>query len=260
MNNHVQEQFKKSYIFEDPNNPRLVKMLADYKLKEVIAPGTSELDQLFLLSTWVFNWIARFGKPTMQTEEAVTILENAHDNLFYCSHYVAVFVAAATGLGWQARAISQAIQETDYRGSYHNVVEVWSRQFNRWIFIDPTHNNVFTRDGIPLNCYEIGRDWFRHKGANLLIVMGQEKKEYTVKDFPLIVREFFHKDGQVGIMDKGMDKFAIHAWPPTNCYLKPDEKRTMERWDDWDAPIIINGFDNNWEDKWEELAPYYKNE
>lgn len=257
MDTPEQTRFKKSFVHEDPANPRLARLLSDYKLAEVTAPGKTELDKMRLLSAWVFDRIPRFGRPTLQTEEALTILENAHNNLFYCAHYAVVYAAAALALGWEARVISQRRPDFPGRLSNHNVVEAWSRQFNRWIFIDPTHDYIFLKDGIPLNCYEIGREWFKNEGRGLVIRQGREGKEYTVNDLPLTFREFHYKDGLVQINRKGMTGFACHAWVPTNRFLDPEERRSIERWDDWEDIVVINGLENDWNDKWEELTPYY---
>jgi hypothetical protein len=254
--NPAQEKFRKSFVAEDPG--RLAAFRKEHGLDRVIAAGTAELEQLQLLAAWTFAQMPRFGKPSCQTEMPADIIARAAEgHVFYCAHYALVMTTAALSLGWEARLVSQRRADYPGRVSNHNVVEVWWRTGKAWIMFDPTHVLHFTNQtGRPLNCYEIGQDWFLNKGVNLRLVTGAERKVRTVADLPIREKKYPNY-GWLQICELMMNGFACLAYVPTNRFLENYPGKSVERWDDWPGLHFFCGTEQGWQTPAEKLAPYY---
>jgi hypothetical protein len=70
-----------------------------------------------------------------------------------CLHYAIVFAQACQSFGIPARIVN-----TNYAiWGGHELVEVWSRDYEKWIMVDPNFDSMFylKKDGIPLNILEL---------------------------------------------------------------------------------------------------------
>lgn len=253
-----QKAFVSAFEFEDPGAPRLAQLLERYALDAVIAPGCGELEKLRLLSDWTYERFRMFGRPSAKTEDALEILEHcAAGHTFYCAHYAIVMCAAATALGWHARVIS--LRRADYPGrvSNHNIVELWSVEYAKWVLWDPTLNYSLERRGVPLNAYEAARAWFRDDGADVDILVGPLAKRYAKEDLPLEYRHY-PNFGWQKLCERGMSSFACLAYVPTNRLLGAYPGRTIEHWADWPGiHVIETAKEPAWSEQAEILAPYY---
>jgi hypothetical protein len=249
------EQFRASFVSEDPG--RLAAFRKQHGLDRVVAPGKTELDQLHLLAAWTFGRLPSFGKPSVQTENsAVIIARAAEGHTFYCAHYALVMTTAALALGWEARLISQRKADYPDRVSNHNVVEVWWRIGRAWIMFDPTHVLHFTDpNGRPLNCHEVGREWFLNKGRDLRLVHGAEKTIHTVAAMPIMERHYPNY-GWLQVAASTLDCFGCLAHVPTNRFLEDYPAKSVEHWDDWPGLYLYLGQEDGWRTPAAKLAPY----
>jgi len=155
-----QKQFVDRFLFEDPQGEMPSQFRQTWRLDSLVATG-SELDKLLRLAEWTYGQFYLFGRPTLQSENALEILDAcAAGHTFYCAHYAIVFCAAATALGWVARPISVRRAEESYRLSNHNIVEVWSKERQRWLCFEPTYGGCVAIEGEPASAYEAARQWF----------------------------------------------------------------------------------------------------
>jgi hypothetical protein len=255
----IQEErklFVKKFVREDA--ARLQEFRTRFQLDAVVAAGKTEVDKLQLLAAWTCGRLPKFGKPSLATEQTLEILEGgAAGHTFYCAHYALVMTTAALALGWEARLVSQRRADYPDRVSNHNVVELWSREHKAWIMFDPTHVLHFTDlQGRPLNCYEIGREWFLNKGRDLRLVTGAEQQIRTVADLPIL--ESRHPNyGWKQISERGMNGYACLAYVPTNRFLETHQGKSIERWDDWSGIPVIFGVQLEWRPRDTDLMPYY---
>jgi len=252
-----QEKFIENFLAIDKDDRKLAELRDEYNLEEVISSGDDELSKMTLLSEWTYKQFKKFGRPTYKTENGLEILKKIKEgHTFYCAHYTIVFVCAANALGWEARPVSLKRSETVERISNHNVAEIWSEQFGKWIMFDPTLNHYVVKDGVPLNCYEIGAEWVRNNGKDMKFIVGTEGKEYCKEDLPVVLA--YHKGfGDLAIQVPWTDPYACLAFIPTNRLLGSFPNKSIERWDDWDnIYVILNGGDN-WQTDTEALPPYY---
>ncbi|HUV41965.1 MAG TPA: right-handed parallel beta-helix repeat-containing protein [Sedimentisphaerales bacterium] len=253
-----QQAFIKNFLFIDKNDPGLSVLKDKYKLEQVTASGQDELSKLILLNQWTYQQFRKFGKPTYKTENALEILEKIKQgHTFYCAHYTIVFVGAANALGWDARPVSLRRADETERSSNHNVAEVWSRQYGKWVMFDPTLNHYVAKDAVPLNCYEIGAEWVKNNGKDMKFVVGTGRKMYERKDLPVVLA--YHKGfGNLAIKVAWTDPYACLAFIPTNRLLGSFPDKSIEKWDDWDnIHFILNGGDR-WQEDAEMLPPYYR--
>ncbi len=233
--------FSESFLAEDSDNQKLQDLRREYRLDQVISKGKDEFSKMVLLNEWTYNQFEKFGRPTFQTENAVEVLEKTKEgHTFYCAHFAIVFVSSATALGWNARPVS--LRRADYpdRVSNHNVAEIWSNQFNKWIMFDPTLNHYITKNGVPLNCYEIREEWLKSKLKDVSFVLGAERKKRRVQDLPIVLK--YHDGyGNLQISMKEASSYACLAYVPTNRLLGDYSNKSIERWDDWQGMVVLEG-------------------
>ena len=254
----AQEAFIGRFAFEDPANPEVARLRKTYGLDKVVAPAEDDLGRLLRLAEWTYDRFKVFGKPTARTENALEIVEKAAaGHTFYCAHYAIVMSAAATALGWTARPVSVRRADESYRGSNHNVAEVWSDEFGKWVFVDPTYKCVIVgADGVPLNTYELGRQWFTRGGEGMTWLVGARRAPYTRLHMPIYFK--YHEGyGPVEIGERNLRVYACLAHVPTNCLLGRWADRSIEHWDDWPELEILYPHSNAWADAVTDLAPYY---
>jgi hypothetical protein len=67
----VGEAFSQRFTYEKWDNPKIKQLCDTYKLKEVIAGGKTEFDQMVILNNWVYKQFKKFGSPTKNTRNAL---------------------------------------------------------------------------------------------------------------------------------------------------------------------------------------------
>lgn len=158
---------RSSYPFgyEDLTHPELKKYRETFKLDKIIEGANTEFDVMMRLLHWAYripltsdeyswNWndipllIAdENGMPKLQMEYK----GRRRDAM--CLYSNQALVGALLSYGFQARHInihSEAV-------SGHEVTEVWSNEFNKWIYMDATRDYYYfdPDTGVPLNELEI---------------------------------------------------------------------------------------------------------
>ena len=136
-------------------HPRVTRLLKQYRLEQVVAPGGTELEKLALLRDWVHSqWLGWQGSryPYCPPWDAIEILETTKGNWGYgmCTHYAAVFVACAAALGYASRSVII---------DHHCLAEVWSEELQKWILEDAgparDHDATYELKDEVLNALEI---------------------------------------------------------------------------------------------------------
>lgn len=251
-----QMEFVKRFDFEDPNSAACEQLRREYRLEKMTRTG-SEMDQLLRLSEWTYGQFFMFGRPTVQTENALEILDACADgHTFYCAHFAIVFCAAATALGWTARPISVRRAEENYRLSNHNIVEVWSKEEKRWLCFEPTYGGFVAVDGRPVNAYEAARQWFVHEGKGLQVILGPRRQVIVRQDYPYLLRRY-PEYNWTKINELSFTCYACLAWVPSNRLLGGIGEKSIESWDHWPDITVYFGAERQWKESPEELPAYY---
>ena len=149
------------FEYEDPNHPRMVALRKKYKLDEVVAGATSEMDKMVRLRDWVAHqWRFTAPKENYPAWDADEILSRKYG---FCVQYAIVFMQCATALGHQARFVfgnhSGAVD-----GGGHEVCEWWSNDYGKWVFFDVNQSwhHINPKTGEPYNLLEIHDAIIRH--------------------------------------------------------------------------------------------------
>ena len=251
-----QKEFVDRFQFQDPRAEECLRLRQEYRLDSLVATG-DELDRLLRLSEWSYGRFFLFGKPSMQTENALEILhacEGGH--MFYCAHYAIVFCAAATALGWIARPISVRRAEENYRLSNHNIVEVWLKERRKWACFEPTYGGMVAVDGEPVSAYEAARQMFTREGEGLQVILGPRRQAIAKKDWPYHLK-FYEAYKWTMNCDRSFTCYACLAWVPTNQLLGQHKGKSIENWDHWPGIEVYFGAERKWKEDPSELPAYY---
>jgi hypothetical protein len=205
---YVESDYTKRFVFDRFDNPRLKELREKYKLDEVVAPGQDEFDRQILLLDWVNRQFKSFGRPTSKARGALDILAaNEAGNTFFCAHYADTFVSAAASLGWVDRTLALRRPENVGSGSTeHSSTEIWSNQYRKWVMLDPTFAMYVEKDGVPLNAFEIRREWFYNDARDITFVLGKDRKRFKKSDMPV----FRHR--YAGFGDLVLDGGAVNPY------------------------------------------------
>ena len=213
----VESEYSRRFKFDSFDNPKLKELSRRYKLGEVVASGRDEFDRQGILMDWVHRQFKKFGKPTVEAKGALEILGAIGEGqTFFCSQYAQVMVSAAASLGWVDRPLALRRHQGVNRvggSTEHSVTEIWSNQYRKWVMLDPTGNFYLEKAGIPLNAWEIRQEWFYHDGADLVFVVGRERRRCRKPDLPIRL-EHFEGFGELTVEPDELDKYGFTAYIP----------------------------------------------
>jgi len=152
-----------AFEYEDPSLAELQKFRKEFELDKVVAGSLTEWEKIRRLRGWVarrWDWYL----PNSNIQDLVTW--NASEILNgkskggdsqkiggNCLHYSIVLAQACQSFGIPARIVSTNFSV--WGG--HELVEVWSREYEKWIMVDPNFDTMFynRKNGIPLNTLEL---------------------------------------------------------------------------------------------------------
>jgi len=213
---YVQSDYTKRFKFDSYDNPKLKQLRERYKLGEVVAPGKDEFEKQVLLMDWTHRQFKKFGHPSAECRGALEILKAIDEgHTFFCSQYAQVLVSCAASLGWVDRPLALRRHQGVAKGgsTEHSSTEIWSNQYRKWVMLDPTSNMYLESNGVPLNAYEIRRQWFYQDGKGLVFVIGKERKKYKKSDLPIFL-EYFPGFGDLAVSPDELDKYGFSAYIP----------------------------------------------
>jgi hypothetical protein len=213
----VASDYSRRFHFDSSDNPKLKELRERYHLDQVVASGRDEFDRQIQLMDWVHERFTKFGHPSAECRGALEILQAIDaGHTFFCAQYAQLLVSAAASLGWIDRPLAlrrhQGVAKVG-GSTEHSVTEIWSNQYRKWVMLDPTSNLYLEKDGVPLNAFEIRREWFRASGANLVFVIGKERKKYRKADLPIVLRRF-ENFGDLAINPDELDKYGFIGFIP----------------------------------------------
>ena len=150
---------------ENPSNPALQELRKKYHLDKLVEGARSEWEKIKLLLNWVaglWEWFMPDAElPDMVAWDAREILSTIDSRGKpkkiggFCLYYNIIFVQACQSLGIAARMVN--INYAVMGG--HEVSEVWSRDYGKWIMIDGQFDNIYydKKTKIPLSVLELHR-------------------------------------------------------------------------------------------------------
>jgi hypothetical protein len=152
------------FQYEPLNQPHLRALREKYKLDQIVQGAQGELDLLLRLAQWACNY---WDWPNHITEQyppwdALDILKPHPDGTpvgGFCLQFNLVFLQACESFGFNGRAISisQGRLQAEHPGGGHEVVELWSNEWRKWVYVDGAlaWYVVDEQTGTPLSIWEL---------------------------------------------------------------------------------------------------------
>lgn len=136
------------------------KLRDSYKLDDLTAEATTDLERVRLICDWVHAQWQHSNTPTKSLTNVIDIIEAGRKGeQFSCSEFAGVVTACLNAVGISAREVIMMHPEVDTMllGSSHVVAEAYLRDLGQWVFVDAQKNVVPTLDDKPLNTVEFQR-------------------------------------------------------------------------------------------------------
>lgn len=186
------------YYSDTVANDFLRELRTNYKLDQVVDGETNEIGKIRSILDWTSRQWAHNGSNTPTKQDALTILKEAGEGKqFRCVEYGIVATAALNSIGIPARTLGLKTRDVEkvMRGAGHVVAEVFLKERNKWIFIDPQFNILPTLNGIPLNGVEFQRAIY-NKDVNLKLTnkQGELDDEYARSYINWVGKYLFYFD------------------------------------------------------------------
>jgi hypothetical protein len=149
------------FTFDSRQHPKLVQLRNEYRLDDVIAGATTDLERACRLKAWVSKSLT-WGMPKddlFSDWSAVSLLERARRGQpTWCGQAAMVFQQACWAVGIPARLIETGRPPNPCN---HFTTEVFLAEHGKWAVIDPTPKDTYdlyyTVDGVPQSALEMHR-------------------------------------------------------------------------------------------------------
>ena len=152
------------FEYEPLNHPHLKQLRELYHLDEVVKGARTELELMLRLAQWANNY---WDWPEHIMEhyppwDALEILKPHADGTpvgGFCQQFNLVFLQACESFGFTGRAISisQGREQEKHPGGGHEIVELWSNEWHKWVYVDGALAWYIVDDktGTPLSVWEL---------------------------------------------------------------------------------------------------------
>lgn len=165
---HNGEIARSSYPFayEDLSHPDLQRFREEHRLDQLIGLPSSEFELMMRLMNWAYQMPLSHESYSWDFNE-MTVIERLDDGtpllggpdfggrrmVGMCLYPNQILIGALLSYGFQARHINLHSEGM----SGHEATEVWSNEFNKWVYIDATRDYYYfdSETGTPLNLLEV---------------------------------------------------------------------------------------------------------
>ncbi|MBQ8392454.1 MAG: transglutaminase domain-containing protein [Clostridia bacterium] len=167
--NHIIKPLK--FTCED-NKEYYAEFRVKYKLDRFINANDDE-DTVKKILRWTYEILlhSTYYENTINYKSSIDIIEFSRANKLclncYCHSYV--LKDALCSVGITARLVYCMPINGDYYGN-HVIVEYYSKNHQKWIFVDPTYNVLFTnKRGVPVSLLEFRENIIKNR-KNLIVI------------------------------------------------------------------------------------------
>lgn len=179
-------------------NEYLTEMKKLYETDLLVNEKKTDLDKILTILDWTSNQWSHNGSNNPSKQDALTILKEAKEGKqFRCVEYGIVATAALNSIGFHARTLGLKTRDVEkvMRGAGHVVSEVYSSEYDKWIFIDPQFNILPVVNGKPLNAVEFQKEIY-NKNVNLKLInaQGELPDEDAQRYFSWVGKYLFYFD------------------------------------------------------------------
>ncbi|SMP91942.1 Transglutaminase-like superfamily protein [Epilithonimonas pallida] len=137
--NYADNRFVPKFNYQSQDNPNLIKIRKELKLDSIAGNG-NELSKIFNLMHWVHNLIRHDGSsdnPTLKNAIDLIKVCKKENRGVNCRMLATILNECYLSLGIQSRYITCMPRETKF-DDCHVINMVYSKELNKWIWIDPT--------------------------------------------------------------------------------------------------------------------------
>ena len=150
------------FEFEDLAHPRLAEFRKQYALDDVVKDCTTDLQRMERLAVWTSQqWTKGHLSKIYPKWDALDILKEHDDGTpvgGFCQQYSIVFLQACESFGMPGRCVSIGAGDHGVKiRSGHEVIEIWSNELNKWVYVDGQAAWYFVdkETRTPLNLLEL---------------------------------------------------------------------------------------------------------
>ncbi len=153
------------------DNPYLRKLLDEYPIVDISSSPMNDLDKVMQISSWVNSLWDHDGDHAAEQEDALYILEQVKKGeRFRCVEYGIVTAACLNAIGLPARLLylkTENAESAPYAAG-HAVTEVYLKDMDKWVMVDPQMDAMVFLDGTPLHAIEIQQALTEKKNVSVL--------------------------------------------------------------------------------------------
>jgi hypothetical protein len=132
------------FTYSDPSDSNLVRLRTQYRLDSVAGNG-DELSKIINLLHWAHTIVRHDGNSTNPTpRNALHIIQVCKDENrgVNCRMMATILNEAYLSMGFKSRHVTcMPFDKQD--GDCHVITMVWSNQFGKWLYMDPTFEGTF---------------------------------------------------------------------------------------------------------------------
>ncbi len=151
------------FTYQSPDEPMNKTVIERDDLDSLVKSASGEFDAIVKLLDYVSRrWL--WGEPFIEYPKWNTIDISERIQSVgrggMCIQFASYLAHALTVMGFHARHVNIIA---------HEVVEVWSNEFDKWIYLDPTQGvniyQYYTDSGIPLSIHDMHRAYYAFHGV-----------------------------------------------------------------------------------------------
>lgn len=155
--NYADARYIPTFTYAPADDPNLKRIRQDLKLDSIAGKGT-ELSQIFNLLHWVHNLVKHDGgsdNPTLKNAVDLIKICKEQNRGVNCRMLATILNECYLSMGITSRYITCMPRETKF-DDCHVINMVYSKQLNKWIWIDPTFDAyVMDENGDLLGIQEV---------------------------------------------------------------------------------------------------------
>ncbi|MFH1784533.1 MAG: transglutaminase-like domain-containing protein [bacterium] len=154
VKNHKFTRSLFTFTFESPYQDKIVEMAENERLPELVDKAPNEFEKILIIRRWVKHQLETGDFPYPYPPwDASVILDwcRSGKTTAFCGQHAIVFAQALIALNIPVRYLD--IARKDREG--HFLTEIWSREFKKWIVMDPYFGLHFEKDHLPLSALEM---------------------------------------------------------------------------------------------------------
>jgi hypothetical protein len=200
------------FEYENPHFPRLRQFHSRMKLDSVVGDARTEFEKMLRIKGWVakqWNWHLLKPEQDINSWDAGKIMTPGPGGKVeggFCLHYAIVLMQALQSFGFPARIVS--VDYSVWGG--HEVVEVWSNQFGKWIFLDANFDTYFADQatGVPMNVLEMHDFLLRYYFAGRVI----NRDSWSREDLAGMARDAGKPSGVIGVLGGNANSGTLKSY------------------------------------------------